>query len=241
MKVDLTTAKILFFDLEYYVQENRRNVKGLKYNPWSGICSFIGGGFLSYTPNQSMKIEDTAIKSKIDCFLAWNYENERKLVVDIFKYLMDIFDDVEYGKSKGVYPVLCGIGITHSDVPALIELAKKHNIFTPEEAFSFQSRFRTVDLSVYSIGLFRSNKNFVYPQRKNTILNKIFPDKKFESGTSVWDLYENAEYGVIEDRVKSEVTSTFCLLRDIRRLYMKHLDSYRELMNNKGAKFDKPA
>ncbi|NOR55190.1 MAG: hypothetical protein GQ531_03180 [Sulfurovum sp.] len=40
------------------------------------------------------------------------------------------------------------------------------------------------------------------------MLNKYLPDTKFETGKSVWQLYESEDYEGIQARVLSEVAST---------------------------------
>lgn len=107
-----------------------------------------------------------------------------------------------------VSPILCGIGITTSDLPILIELFKRYKILTNAEAFVFQNKFRVVDLSQLSISTFNNGNNFLYPKSKNEILLKYINGKKFESGKAVWELYESKDYAGIEERVLDEVTST---------------------------------
>lgn len=107
-----------------------------------------------------------------------------------------------------VSPVLCGIGITSSDIPILFELFKRFQILTNQEAFKFQNSFRVVDLSQLAIGTFNNPNNFLYPKTKSHILNKYMPGTKFETGKTVWQLYESKSHEEIQQRVVSEIFST---------------------------------
>ena len=121
---------------------------------------------------------------------------------------------------KKVSPLLCGIGISSSDVPVLIELFKRYKILSNAEAFRFQSNFRVIDLSQLGIVCFNNGNDFLYPKIKNELLNKFMSGTKFESGKSVWDLYESKDYTGITERVNDEIIST-------HHIYKSLLSEYR--------------
>ncbi len=65
-----------------------------------------------------------------------------------------------------------------------------------------------VDLSQLAISTFNNPNNLLYPKTKSHILNKYMPDTKFETGKSVWQLYESKNHEEIQQRVVHEVFST---------------------------------
>jgi hypothetical protein len=59
-----------------------------------------------------------------------------------------------------------------------------------------------------AIATFNNPNHFLYPKSKSHILHKYLHDKKFESGRSVWDLYEQKDFTGIAARVVDEVITT---------------------------------
>jgi len=207
-RIVLNKCRIVFFDLEFYVPENSRNEHGFSYNPWDKKCKFLGGSFFSVNPTRDFEITDFKIKNKIKSLWLWNYQSEKQVLEAIYTLLNDVLKLVRKTHKGMVSPILCGIGITTSDIPILIELFKRYQILTNAEAFVFQNKFRVVDLSQLSISTFNNGNNFLYPKSKNEILIKYTNGKKFESGRVVWELYESKDYASIEERVLDEVVST---------------------------------
>jgi len=147
------------------------------------------------------------------------------LLQQIYIILKSAYDTVRNAHEGAVSPILCGIGITSSDIPILFELFKRFNILTNPEAFSFQNSFRAIDLSQLAVATFNCSSNFLYPKTKNQILNKYLPGKEFETGTSVWERYESKDYEGIQTRVLDEV---YCAHR-CYELMKSDLDKFKSL------------
>ena len=205
--IKLNKCRIVFFDLEFYVPKGSRKEHGFCYNPWDKKCKFLGGSFLLANPTRDFEPKNIKIKNKIKSLWLWNYQSERQVLEDIYTLLNNVLEFVRKSHKGMVSPVLCGIGITNSDLPILVELFKRYKILTNAESFIFQNKFRVVDLSQLSISTFNNGNNFLYPKTKNVILNKYINGTKFETGKVVWDLYESKEYSGIEKRVLDEVVS----------------------------------
>lgn len=210
----LPQGKILFFDLEYYVPPEGRQVKGLKYNPWNEGSLLLGGSFLMCDPDDLKKeCYDKDIKS---CFL-WNYASEEELVKEIFSLLTGFKESVTKRSKNKISPILSGIGIITSDIPVLLELFKKYLLVTERDAFTFQSGFKVLDLSTLTLPFFPAGSNLLYPKIKKEILSRFMNGVTFSSGTVVWDLYDKGEMGLIEKRVKEEVSALRICYREILR------------------------
>ena len=212
----LGKCRIIFFDLEFYVPSGCRTENGFCYNPWDAKCRLIGGSFLSANPDKDFKKSHLAINNKIISLWSWNYKTEKRLLENILDLLKSNLDIVQKAHDNKISPVLCGIGITSSDIPILFELFKRFGLLTNEEAFSFQNKFRVVDLSVLSIPIFNNSTYFLYPKSKNIILNKYLENTKFESGKIVWDFFEAKKYFEIENRVKEELFHTYKCYKFLR-------------------------
>jgi len=208
-RIVLNKCRVVFFDLEFYVPESSRSEYGFCYNPWDKKCKFLGGSFFSANPTRDFETADFKIKNKIKSLWLWDYQSEKQVLEAIYTLLNDVLELVRKAHKGMVAPILCGIGITTSDIPILVELFKRYKILTNAEAFVFQNKFRVVDLSQLSISTFNNGSNFLYPKTKNDILTKYINGKTFESGKVVWELYESKDYTGIEERVLDEVESTY--------------------------------
>lgn len=221
-------CRIIFFDLEFYVPESSRSKTGFCYNPWDKGCKIIGGSFLTANPGKDFGVTDSDVRKKIKSLWLWEHGSEKELLQQIFNILKSANDTVRNAHDGAISPVLCGIGITSSDIPILFELFKRFNILTNSEAFSFQNSFRVIDLSQLAVATFNNPNNFLYPKTKNHILNKYLPGTKFETGKSVWELYELKDYKGIQARVLSEVSST----HRCYELIKTDLDTFKSLEFN---------
>jgi hypothetical protein len=201
-------CRIVFFDLEFYVAENSRSETGFCYNPWDKNCKILGGSFLLANPEKDFGITESDIRRKTKSLWLWEHGTEKELLQQIYITLKAAYDTVRNAHRNAISPVLCGIGITSSDIPILFELFKRFNILTNQEAFSFQNGFRAIDLSQLAVATFNNPNHFLYPKTKNHILNKYLPSTKFETGKSVWELYETKNYEGIQTRVLDEIVST---------------------------------
>lgn len=90
----------------------------------------------------------------------------------------------------------------------MFELFKRFQVLSNAEAFAFQNAFRVIDISQLALATFNNASYFLYPKTKGHILNKYLPGTKFESGKSVWELYESKDHEGIRTRVFDEVYST---------------------------------
>lgn len=214
-------CRTVFFDLEFYVPESSRKDTGLNYNPWDKKSKLIGGSFLSVNPEKNFSQTDLKNKNEIKSFWIWDYKTEKELLEAIYTFILKISDTVRKAHEGKHSSILCGIGITSSDVPVLFELFKRYQILSNAEAFIFQNELRTLDLSQLALMSFNCKSDYLYPKTKNDILNKFQHGKNFECGTSVWGLYEGKRFFEIENRVIDEIMCTFfaykSLLEEIRR------------------------
>ncbi len=222
-KINLNQCRIIFFDLEFYVPENHRHHKGICYNPWIKDCRLLGGSFFSANPKTDFQLNahlSTKQKS-IKSFWLWREKNEAELIKKIFNHLNSLL----IHKEKNGDLLLCGIGITTSDVPVLIDLFKRYRLLTNQEAFRFQNQFRMIDLSQLAIGCFNQSTDFMYPKIKNDLVNKFTSYPSFASGKEVWGLFENKSYSQIETRVIKEIIITY----DIYNSLLAHFRHFKKL------------
>lgn len=208
LKIKHGKCRVIFFDLEFYVPEEKRSKHGFSYNPWDPTCKLLGGTFLFANPEKDFDLPESALANKTKSIWSWDSVDEKSMVTDIYLALQSALDLVHKAHDGGISPILCGIGITSSDVPIIFELIKRHGVLSNAEAFAFQNKFRVVDLSQLTLASFNHANYFLYPKSKNVILGKYLANKKFESGKTVWDLYEEKNYSGIKDRVMDEVLST---------------------------------
>lgn len=224
-KIDLNQCRIIFFDLEFYVPEKHRHNNGICYNPWIKECKLLGGNFFSANPTTDFQLNTnlSTRKKAIKSFWLWNEKNETELVTKIFTYLNSLL--IHSDKNGNL--LLCGIGITTSDVPVLIDLFKRYHLLTNQEAFRFQNKFRMIDLSQLAIGCFNQSNDFMYPKIKNDLVSKFVPNQSFASGKEVWGLFENKHYSLIETRVKQEIIATYDIYKGLLAnfRYFKKLES----------------
>lgn len=205
----INKCRVVFFDLEFYVPERCRSKTGFCYNPWDKGCKILGGSFLTANPAKDFGLSDTDVYKKIKSLWLWKHGSEKELLQQIYNILKSAHDIVHNAHDGAVSPILCGIGITSSDIPILFELFKRFNILTNAEAFAFQNRFRAIDLSQLAITTFNNPNDFLYPKTKGVILSKYLPEIQFESGKSVWELYEQKDHEKIQHRVLEEVSATY--------------------------------
>lgn len=226
MKIKLGSCITVIFDLEFYVPEKSRKEVGFCYNPWDKKSRILGGSFLSINGFTVDKVHDNAISKKIRSYWLWEHENnERALLETILDVLVEVSEKVSKAHNGTRSAVLCGIGISSSDVPILFELFKRYKLLSNQQAFELQNKFRTIDLSEIATPLFNLNTAYLYPVPKNGLMDKFVRGVKFEPGSSVWDMYEQKNYSLIDSRVKSEISATYLCYKNIieesRRLKSK--------------------
>lgn len=227
-RVTLAKCRIIFLDLEFYVPDGSRSKLGFCYNPWDKNCKLLGGAFLSANPEKDFGRPELDIRKKIESRWLWDCSNEKELLQSIYDLLRKDFESVRKAHNNSISPILCGIGITSSDIPILFELFKRFNILDNREAFKFQNGFRGLDLSQLALATFNNSGNFLYPKSKSHILHKYLPDKTFDSGKSVWQLYETGDYAGIQSRVFDEIVCT----HRCYELIKADLDRFKTLEKN---------
>ena len=203
--------------------EKCRTANGFCYNPWDKRCKLLGGEFLSIKPYAIGKVKIPVLKRRTKSLWLWNYQSERDLLEKIISYLKDNSYNYQRDGNEYASSVLCGIGITSSDIPILFELFKRYNLLSNSEAFVFQHSFRIVDLSQLAISEFNNKRNFLYPITKDQLLSKYVAGEKFESGKEVWKQYEKKLYRKIEGRVKREIMATHdCYIEILKEIHSKN-------------------
>jgi len=194
-------TKVIFFDLEYYVPRNDRerfSPSGMKFSPVRAGHKILGGTFLTYYPLLD-KVENR-------CNLwEWKQGKESVVIDAIFDFLK--FEYKSYKKEdQAGSPVLSGIGISHSDIPALVSKIHTKPENKQSVLYDLLSGCRQVDLSVATFCQFSFKKGyFAYPKKKMELYQKYLAGKKMDPGQSVWELYEQQRYEQIEERCNAEV------------------------------------
>lgn len=223
MKTKLGSSVTVIFDLEFYVPDISRKEIGFCYNPWHKKSKILGGSFLSINGFTVDNTNVNTVSKKIKGFWLWEYENnERDLLQVILDFLVKASEKVNKAHNGTRSAVLCGIGISSSDVPILFELFKRYKLLSNQQAFELQNKFRIIDLSQIVVPLFNLNVAYFYPVPKNGLMNKFVKGVKFEPGSRVWGMYEEKQYSQIESRVKSEIYATY-------ECYKKIIDESRRL------------
>ena len=221
----LKKCRTIFFDLEFYVPPESRKENQLNYNPWDKKCEFLGGSFLTIIPATESSLSSERAKKKIKSFWLWDYDSEKEILTAIYTFLKSHADVVRQAHNGTISPILCGIGITTSDIPVLMELFKRFKIQTNSEAFEFFSKFRVIDLSQLAIGVINNSTPFMYPVRKHVILAKYLNGKSMKPGESVWQLYESKDHDGIVQRVNEEVIASYIGYKKIKADF----DLFKEL------------
>lgn len=221
-KFILGKCRTVFFDLEYYVPEDQRQQHGLCYDPWNKRCKLLGGAFLVANPERDFGIPEKQVRKRTKHLWRWNYPSEKALVQAMYELLQRTLDVVHRAHNKSRSPILCGIGISTSDVLVLCELFRRYHILDNSGAFAFMNKFRVIDLSQLAIPMFNTKLDYLYPKVKNDLMNKYLHGKTFEDGSSVWALFDDHAYDDIERRVSHEIVATHhCyeqIITDIRRI-----------------------
>lgn len=234
LKIKPGKCRVIFFDLEFYVPLKSRDRAGFCYNPWDKGSKLLGGSFLKANPEKHLTDTSIVTEKNVKSLWLWNHGSERQLLIQIYHILKSAYDLVFKAHEGKVSPILCGIGISSSDVPILFELFKRYNILSNSEAFYFQNKFRVIDISQLAMSTFNNSSNFIYPKQKSQILQKYMPKKKFENGKNVWSLYDKKDTSSIESRVIDEVLCAYhCYMRILKDLrYFKYLEKNKKKIDS---------
>jgi hypothetical protein len=186
MKTKLGSCITVIFDLEFYVPKKSRKEVGFSYNPWDRASKLLGGNFLSINGFTVDKTLDSDTIKKMKSYWLWEHENnERALLETILDELRKVSEKVGKANSGTRSAVLCGIGVSSSDVPILFELFKRYKLLSNQDAFELMNKFRVIDLSQVATPLYNLNTGYLYPITKNILMNKFVRGMKFDSGSSV--------------------------------------------------------
>jgi hypothetical protein len=204
-------TKVIFFDLEYYVPKDdrlRRNHGGLAFSPALPGHKIIGGIFRTYYPMQNRE-------ESLQSFWEWEMGSESAVLKAIYNHLEKEWRTSQ-GQTGGL--MLAGIGISHSDVPALLARMTECQIAPMHKIYDTLCGCRQIDLSVATFCQFSFNQEyFSFPKTKSSLYQKYLPEKKMGSGTGVWDLYDTKDYEAIERRCMQEV-------EDMLKIYKTMVD-----------------
>jgi len=219
-------TKVIFLDLEYYVPKEdrtRSSHSGMSFSPVLPGHRIIGGTFQTYYPMQDRATKRVG-------FWEWSLGSEENVLKGIFDYLKD-----EWRTSRGQAGslMLAGIGISHSDVPALLARMTAHDLAPADEIYDGLCGCRQIDLSVATFCQFSFNQGyFASPKTKSQLYQKYIPARKLGSGKGVWDLYDAKEFLDIEQRCEQEVEDAMNIYKamfDLRKQHGRDLERLKKL------------
>lgn len=233
------STKVIFLDLEYYVPPSdraRKTPTGMLFSPFRPGHLVLGGTFMTYFPIQDRFLPPVSIWS-------WKEGSEKAALAKIFALLQKEWHIVESKEGLGSL-MLCGIGISHSDVPTLISKLVINVVADPVRITDVMCGFRQIDLTTATYCQFAFNNSyFAYPKTKSQLYQKYLDGKKMESGKSVWELYEAKNFRAIEDRCIEEVTDALAIYRAMFTLKKKTdsaLDKLKGFQKNHPELFGAP-
>jgi hypothetical protein len=218
-------TKVLFFDLEFYTPPKDRERKtpgSMKFSPVRPDHKIIGGVFQTYYP----------MLDKLDAPISiweWKLGSEKAVLKKIHAILDKEWHCFEKHPPLGSL-MLCGIGISRSDLPALYTRMTALSIGSPERLYHLLFGGQLIDLSISTFCQFKFNyPYFAYPKPKAELYQKYLNGKKIEPGLKVLDYYDNSAFNEIESRTLEEVKDMIAVykamfdhnhkvVKDLRRL-----------------------
>ena len=111
--------------------------------------------------------------------------------------------------------VVCGIGISWFDIPALYCRSFRFQIDSPERLFNTYFKTKNIDLANVCSFLF-PEENCIYPKTAKEIMGrlKIAGDK--DSSKTVWELFDKNDTNKIEKRTTEEVKNVIQIYQKIQ-------------------------
>jgi len=198
-RYDVNKFRVLFFDLEFYVPNQDRNIQGIKANPYKNGHFLIGGTFISFYPFIDQE------KTEICKHWIWDYDDEKMLLKAILNDIV-FFEDEKKSKETVKNTLICGDKISSLDIPYLYGRCLKNNIDTDKNLFYILNRFDIIELNSIVIPFIKYNEKPLFPVSKemtsHLLLNKIGCN---EMKTLVWNYYDNKNYQAIMDHSEEEV------------------------------------
>ena len=132
--------------------------------------------------------------------------------------------------------MLAGIGISHSDVPALLARLSTHSVCNQERIYDVLCGCRQIDLATATYCQFSFNHSyFAYPKTKSMLYQKYLNGKQLSTGKSVWELYERSEFDAIESRTLEEVKDSLSIYKsmfDLKKQTDRSLKRLKKLEKN---------
>lgn len=202
-------TKVLFFDLEFYVppaSRERKTASGMIFSPVLSDHKILGGTFQTYFPMLDK------LKPARQLW-EWRSGSEKAMLQDVLALLKLEWSPIEREQKHGSL-MLSGIGISHSDIPALLAKMVAHNLDRHDRIYDLICGCRQIDLSTATFCQFSFNNSFfAYPKSKSQLYQKYLESKTIETGKSVWDLYESRDYTAIEARSTGEVADSISIYK----------------------------
>ncbi|MGD9889536.1 MAG: hypothetical protein AB7S56_09760 [Halothiobacillaceae bacterium] len=202
-------TKVIFFDLEYYVPAKDRTRKtpgGMTFSPVLPGHKILGGSFQTYYP-----IQDRV--GKKHNIWEWQLGSEVAVLREIFQLFQREWQSIE-AKDQAGSLMLAGIGISHSDIPALLARLSSNSIANQDRIYDLLCGCRQIDLAIATYCQFSFNQAyFAYPKTKSALYQKYLKGKTLETGKSVWDMYENKNFGSIESRCSEETDDALAIYK----------------------------
>ena len=194
---------VLIFDLEAYVpKEDRKRRYGtsLTVNPYRQGHTLLGGVFSLKNPVTGEVFAD------FEHHWVWRDGSEKETVRNIYEIFVAIRHRIKDMPAFCADPVITGIGISTFDMPFLYTKFMQYEVAKPEEIYEVFCKNRVVDLSVAGIGFMKKTAPILYPRSHNELADQFIPDRnKKPTGKVVWDMYDDNEFGAIEERCEGEV------------------------------------
>ncbi len=202
-------TKIIFLDLEYYVPQASRERKspgGMTFSAVLPDHKILGGTFQTYYPMLDRLSPAREIWE-------WTAGSEKEALREMLLLLEKEWRSIEREQKHGSL-MLSGIGISHSDVPALLAKMTSYNLDSPHRIYDLLCGCRQIDLSTATYCQFSfKNSYFAYPKSKSHLYQQYLSGKILESGKSVWELYETGDYKAIERRSLMEIADTIAIYK----------------------------
>lgn len=204
-------TKVIFFDLEYYVpaqDRSRSTPGGLTFSPVLPGHKILGGTFQTYFPM------DDRMGKRTDLW-EWKLGSEENVLKGIYDLFQREWKSI-YTRDPTGSLMLSGIGISHSDIPALLARLTASPSLEKARVYDLLCGCRQIDLSTATYCQFSSkHPYFAYPKKKSELYQKYLSGKKLESGKSVWDLYDGSEYQAIESRCNEEIDDAIVIYKSM--------------------------
>jgi hypothetical protein len=221
-------TKVIFFDLEYFVplgDRGRKSPSGMTFSPVTLGHKVLGGTFQTFYPMLNELLPAHRVWE-------WGTGSERGVLQQILDLLKQEWRTIG-SKNQGGSLMLCGIGISHSDVPTLLAKMVEYDLDTPERIYDLITGCRQIDLSTATYCQFSSSQGyFAYPKTKAELYQKYLTGRAMESGKSVWDLYETRNFAAIEARSTQEVEDSINIYKamfDLKKRVSKGIERLKKL------------